>query len=348
MTTDAPAYLDYERVSHHRSMISDRTRTFSFRDAINEVVGQDSVVVDLGSGTGILSVFAAKAGASRIYAIERTGIIDVARRIAARNGVDNITWLHADSSAVELPEPCTVLVSECLGYLALQENMLTDLLRFRDRWLAPGGALIPQHVTLSLVPVDCAQAYDNVSFWASAGRHYDIDFEDLRQIGANSTYRHRFEPVEFLAEPATVAEFDLRSTTEANADIECQFVVNRPGTFHGVAGYFGARLSDSIYLDTRPGSFTHWQQEFFPACKPTPVETGQRVEVAVTSHLAKAMVDWTWTIHVEGHEKELHDSRQGIRIKELLRSAASRWEGGECPATRISVLISGCHPQKVR
>jgi type I protein arginine methyltransferase len=316
VTRDAPAYLDYERVSHHRSMISDRTRTFSFRDAINEVVRRDSVVVDLGSGTGILAVFAAKAGAARVYAIERTGMIDVARRIAARNGIDNITWLFGDSSEVELPEPCTVLVSECLGYFALQENMLTDLLHFREGWLVPDGALIPQDVTLSLVPVECPQAYDNVDFWSSAGRDYDIDFEDLRQIGANSTYRHRFEESELLAEPVSVAQLDLRSAAEVTVNIECQLSVNRSGIFHGVAGYFGARLSDSVYLDTRPGSVTHWQQEFFPASRPYRVEAGQRVDITVTSHLAKAMVDWTWAIRVEGHEKELHDSRQGIRIKE--------------------------------
>jgi SAM-dependent methyltransferase len=316
MTTDAPAYLDYERVSHHRSMISDRTRTFSFREAINEVVRRDSVVVDLGSGTGILALFAAKAGAARVYAIERTGMIDVARQIAARNGIDNIIWLRADSSEVSLPEPCTVLVSECLGYFALQENMLTDLLQFRERWLVPEGALIPQGVTLSLVPVECAQAYDNVSFWASAGTDYGIDFEDLRQIGANSTYRHRFEQANLLAEPASVAQLDLRSATEASMDVECRFLMNRAGVFHGGAGYFGSMLSDSVYLDTRPGSFTHWQQEFFPASRPYQVESGQRVDITVASHLAKAMVDWSWTIHVEGCEKELHDSRQGIRIKE--------------------------------
>ena len=313
---DLPAYLDYERVSHHRSMISDHTRTFSFRDAINEVVGRDSIVVDLGSGTGILALFAAKAGAARVYAIERTGMINVARRIAVRNKISNIIWLHDDSSDVELPEPCTVLLSECLGYFALQENMITDLLHFRDRWLIPDGALIPQQVMLSLAPVESAQAYDNVDFWSAAGRDYGIDFEDLRRIGANSTYRHRFEQSELLAEPASAAELNLRSARDANVSIASQFFINRPGILHGVVGYFSARLSDSVFLDTKPGSLTHWQQEFFPSSMPYRVEAGQRVDLTVTSHLAKAMVDWTWTIRVEGRDEEIHDSRQGIRIKE--------------------------------
>ena len=128
-------------------MICDRVRTGAFRRAIDAVVRPGDIVLDVGAGSGILSVFAARAGAARVYAVERTSAAVLARELAAANGVAEIVQvIHGDVTDIELPERVDVIVSEWLGGFGIDEGMLAPVIVARDRWLKPGGVMIPRLV----------------------------------------------------------------------------------------------------------------------------------------------------------------------------------------------------------
>ena len=134
----------YAEFEVHRTMICDRVRTEAFRRAIDSVVRPGDIVLDVGAGSGILSVFAARAGAARVYAVERTSAAVLARELAAANGVAEIVRvIHGDVMDVELPERADVIVSEWLGGFGIDEGMLVPVIVARDRWLRPGGVMIP-------------------------------------------------------------------------------------------------------------------------------------------------------------------------------------------------------------
>ena len=140
-----PMYTEFEV---HRTMIHDRVRTEAFRRAIDAVVRPGDMVLDVGAGSGILSVLAAKAGADRVYAVEETSIAVLAHELAVANGVGDIVQvIQGDASEVEPPEPVDVLVSEWLGGFGIDEGMLVPVIAARDRWLKPGGTMIPSSVT---------------------------------------------------------------------------------------------------------------------------------------------------------------------------------------------------------
>ena len=121
-------------------MIKDWVRCEAFQRAITEAVKPDAVVLDIGAGTGLLSMFAAQAGARKVYAVERTAIAETARLLIEENGLsDRIEVIQNDIDAVDLPEQVDVIVSEWLGGYALDENLLPIVIRARDRWLRPGG-----------------------------------------------------------------------------------------------------------------------------------------------------------------------------------------------------------------
>ena len=137
-----PMYAEFEV---HRTMICDRVRTGAFRRAIDSVVRPGDIVLDVGAGSGILSVFAARAGAARVYAVERTSAAVLAQELAAANGVAEIVQvIHGDVIDVELPERVDVIVSEWLGGFGIDEGMLVPVIVARDRWLKPGGVMIPR------------------------------------------------------------------------------------------------------------------------------------------------------------------------------------------------------------
>ena len=119
----------YAEFEVHRTMICDRVRTEAFRRAIDSVVRPGDIVLDVGAGSGILSVFAARAGAARVYAVERTSVAVLAQELAAANGAaDIVQVIHGDVMDVELPERVDVIVSEWLGGFGIDEGMLVPVI----------------------------------------------------------------------------------------------------------------------------------------------------------------------------------------------------------------------------
>ena len=157
----------YAEFEVHRTMICDRVRTGAFRRAIDSVVRPGDIVLDVGAGSGILSVFAARAGAARVYAVERTSAAVLAEELAAANGVGEIVQvIHGDVTDIELPERVDVIVSEWLGGFGIDEGMLVPVIVARDRWLKPGGVMIPR-----LVMAWAALVHDRdpARWWSSCG-----------------------------------------------------------------------------------------------------------------------------------------------------------------------------------
>src|SRR6266511_1680805 len=148
----------YAEFEVHRTMICDRVRTGAFRCAIDSVVRPGDVVLDVGAGSGILSVFAARAGAARVYAVERTSAAVLAHELAAANGVD-------------------VIVSEWLGGFGIDEGMLVPVIVARDRWLKPGGVMIPRLVMAWAALVHDRYLSQMVEFLRD--NPYGLRFDDL-------------------------------------------------------------------------------------------------------------------------------------------------------------------------
>ena len=144
-TSPDPMYAEFEV---HRTMIRDRVRTEAFRRAIDSAVRPGDIVLDVGAGSGILSLFAARAGAARVYAVEQTSVAVLAQELATANGVAEVVRvIQGDVTDVELPERVDVIVSEWLGGFGIDEGMLVPVITARDRWLKPGGVMIPDSVT---------------------------------------------------------------------------------------------------------------------------------------------------------------------------------------------------------
>ena len=203
----------YAELEVHRTMICDRVRTEGFRRAIDAVVRPGDVVLDVGAGSGILSMFAARAGAARVYAVERTTVAVLAQELAAANGLGEIIEvIHGDVLDVELPEPVDVIVSEWLGGFGIDEGMLAPVIAARDRWLKPGGAMIPQSVTAWAGLVHDRHLDETVAFLR--GNPYGLELDRLVDLTVNEilysgTFRH-------LSRGDSRSEPGLLWTTDAN------------------------------------------------------------------------------------------------------------------------------------
>ncbi len=118
-------FTSYDHYGIHEEMLQDTVRTLSYRNAIiqNKDMFKDKVVLDVGCGTGILSMFAAKNGAKHVIGVDMSSIIEMARNLVELNGFsDKITLLRGKLEDVELPFPkVDIIISEWMGYFNLWE-----------------------------------------------------------------------------------------------------------------------------------------------------------------------------------------------------------------------------------
>ena len=258
---------------HYYQMLSDRVRTEAFRSAIRESVRPGDVVLDLGAGTGILGIWALQAGAAKVYAIEQSEAIVLAREIAQANGcADRMVFIQQNSLDVELETKADVLISETLGSFAIDENLLRFLPDARDRLLKPGGRMLPSNIRLFAAPVEAPDSYQKIDFW----RHGigGVDFTPAFEVFSRKMLVESVGEHQLLGAPVELQAIDLRRWRDSDYRWRGYFDMRRRGTLHGIAAWFEAQLGERR-LRTCPGCRqTHWKQAVFPFREPIRVVRG--------------------------------------------------------------------------
>ena len=281
----------YIALSHHRLMLIDETRMTAFRRAIEETVRPGDVVVDIGTGTGVLALWAAQAGASRVYAIEPAPIVGIARRLAEDNADgDRIVFLDADARDVELPEKADVLISECMGNFFVTDDM-APVLRDARRMLKPGARVVPRSIRLLLAPA-FYPLLDDVTFWDTPV--HGLNLSGARWHALRTTYVRHLDPRMLVSPPIELTAFETVDAPDTVAG-KLSFVATRAATIHAFAGWFDAELTSNVTLRTGPGTDTHWAQLLFPI-EPVSVAAGGRIELDLELVLHDDYkCRWRWT-----------------------------------------------------
>jgi len=263
----------------YRDMLSDAVRMDAYAAAIAAVVRPGDTVLDLGAGLGILGFLALKAGASRVYAVEQSDAIELARRVARHNGLDDrVEFLAANSLDVEVP-PVDVLLSETLGSFGVEENTLPFTIDARRRLLKPGGAMIPRRLRVFLAPCEDPESWERLGFWLDVA---GVDYAPAADAVLGRMSVREVAEEQLVAAPQVYADLDLATLESPDLHRRLVFPLERRGAVHGLAGWFEADLADDITIRTGPGDApTHWRQAFFPLRDPVRVYAGDFLETTL-------------------------------------------------------------------
>ncbi len=294
--------MTYQFLTSHRSMAQDAVRNAAYARALDRLITSETTVLDLGSGIGVLGLYAARRGARRVYCVEPEDVISVCRELAERNGLaDRVAVLQGTIESLELPEPVDVIVSVLTGNFLVTEDLLPTLFDARDRYLKPGGALVPSAGLMEAVPVEAPEFHQkHVASWS--GSQMGLDLSPVRAYTANTLFHDRRElsAAAYLAEPIELARMGFLSSGYEPIEAGVAFHASRDGLCHGFAGWTRIRLGEE-WLSTAPHEpDVHWQPAFLPLDPPLPVATGEEIAFRLRR---PPYGEWTWTAAAGGEER---------------------------------------------
>jgi len=312
-------------LSGYGSMAADRVRVDAYAEALRKTVRVGSVVVEIGTGPGIFAVLACQIGASRVYAIEPSEIIQVAREVAAANGYkDKIEFFEQFSNHVTLPTRADVIVSDLRGVLPLLERHIPSIVDARVRFLAPGGMLIPRKDTLWVAIAEAPKPYGAlVDPWDRNA--FGQDLSPARRLIVNDVQKVSADVERLLTAGRLWATLDYSSIENPDVRGNLEWRVERAGTGHGLVVWFDADLADGIGFSNFPSPReTVYGSLFFPWPQPVPLAPGQFVAVNLEAKLLEEDYVWRWTTRIEPHDgarAPLIDFEQSQLAGEVLSGA---------------------------
>ena len=187
-------------IEFHRRMLADRVRHEAFRAALRAAIQPGaSTVADIGAGSGVLAFFARELGAREVWLYDPGAALTLAQIVAERNGIDGLHFVPERSLDVSAPQQVDVVVAEVLGNFAYEEDVL-ETLRDAQRFLAPGGTLIPHSIVQWAAPVVADRFERDLSTWRDVG--FGLDWSDAERMTRNNMYVFAIEPGDLLDDAA--------------------------------------------------------------------------------------------------------------------------------------------------
>ena len=308
----------------HQLMLCDHIRMVAYENAIRSLVRPGQVVVDLGTGTGILALWALQAGAERVYGIDLdAGVLELAaQRMHAHGFTDRFIAVNKLSYDVVLPEPADVLISEIMGNVGDNEDFQPILQDAIARLLKPGGIAIPSAVDTFIVPVEAMRTHQAIRNGAVATLNSRYQFQQLlRQKNICNPFNLYYDTIipqrQHLANVLKVKRYggDWHQTPQYRRTLE--FHVKKTGTLTGFKGFFRAQLAPDVILDISSGdirgrrSSDSWKHCFFPIEEPLAVNAGDSIQLCFERRYP----------HDQAPFRQIYSWRGGIRYRDNGREA---------------------------
>eukprot|EP01138_Halocafeteria_seosinensis_P013241 gb/GECG01013523.1/.p1 GENE.gb/GECG01013523.1/~~gb/GECG01013523.1/.p1 ORF type:complete len:367 (+),score=37.24 gb/GECG01013523.1/:1-1101(+) len=284
----------YGMLVHQQNMLQDNIRTGTYRNAMisNPSTFKDAVVLDVGTGSGVLAVFAVQAGAKKVYAVEASAIADRARHlIEANNLSDKITVIRGTVEEIELPEKVDIVIAEAMGFLLVHEQMLQSYMKARDKFMKPNGLMFPTIGTIKVVPISdhtlWGEQEAKAAFWDNKN-FFGLDLSCLRQAAADDHFSQpvvgTFDPSCIISEDISTYTIDFNKDSPESLDrieIPLKFKITKTGVLHALGAWFDVLFDGNdakVKLDTGPyAPPTHWYQCRLVFSRPLAVNASQTV-----------------------------------------------------------------------
>jgi len=312
--TSKDYYFDsYAHFGIHEEMLKDEVRTLTYRNAIyhNRHLFKDKVVMDVGSGTGILSMFAAKAGARKVIAVEYSNMASMSKQIIQDNKLDHIIEVvHSKIEDIkELPdgiEKVDLIISEWMGYCLLYESMLNTVLYARDKWLVEDGVLFPDRAKLYVCAIEDRQYKDDkINWWDNV---YGFNMSSIRNVAITEPLVDVVDNGQVVTNNFCLKDVDLYTVKVEDLAFETNFTLKiaRNDYIQALVTFFTVEFTKChkrVGFSTGPDvQYTHWKQTVFYLKDALTVKKGEEMNGTFgVQPNAKNLRDLDFKVKIEFH-----------------------------------------------
>jgi type I protein arginine methyltransferase len=279
----------------YAAMIAFKSRTSAYARGLDANIAPGSVVLDIGAGAGILSFLACRAGASKVYAVESGNIIQLAREMAADNGFSSrIEFVQGLTTEIVLPEKVDGIVCDIHGVLPVDGNSIVSILDARDRFLKPGGWILPARETMWAALACSPSLHDSlINAWDT---EYGFDFGKARLKSVNSMRAVRLKPEDLLVTPQRWIVLEYKNLDGPSMKGDVSWLVERNATAHGVCMWYEAETDPASSFTNSPAASERYvyRHGFFPWPEAVELTAGDRATVSLRADFVNGDYVWSW------------------------------------------------------
>jgi protein arginine N-methyltransferase 1 len=305
-------------IEFHRRMLADRVRHEAFRAALETAIKPgSSTVADIGAGLGVLAFFARQLGAREVFLYDPGPALGLAEAVAARNGIDGLHFVPERSLDVAAPVKVDIVVAEVLGNFAYEEDVL-ETLRDAQRYLRPGGTLIPSSIVQCVAPVTAERFERDLRSWREVG--FGLDWSDAERMTRNNMYVFAIEPKDLVPDAVRSWDsLDFRGPITSHRAGRAAWRPLTAGPVCGFALWWDCTLAPGVVLSTSPyAPRTHWDQIYLPLLNPLATEPRDEIALSIDSETGggESGIDVQWTVR---------QTRRGRVLTEQTLSLEAGW-----------------------
>lgn len=301
--------MHYYDFAGYCSMLTDKQRVGAYSETMKKVIGKDSIVLDLGAGTGYFSMLASKLGAKKVIALEPNSLIHLAKEFAIKNNcAGNIEFVQKKSTELELEEKADVLICDLHGTLPFFDQSIATIIDARKRLIKPDAVMMPRRETVFFAIAESSDLYEkNISRLLQ-------DFDGISLVSAKHLLTNRLmngydKNIELLSDAQIFASLDYRTIEDTNFSNTLNFEINKKGIAHGLRGWFECEIGDESFTTNSPEhKESTYGAPIFPFENPIEVDAGDSFEIKLDAVFEKGEYLWHWSVKSFDREKNLKNS----------------------------------------
>ncbi|MEI6887119.1 MAG: 50S ribosomal protein L11 methyltransferase [bacterium] len=289
----------FSKFGAHQTMLEDKIRMTAYKNALRKaIIPGKSIIVEIGTGTGILSLLAARYGARKIYTFELGPIANLAKKIISDNHFENtIEVITKPFEEVSLPEKADIIVSETLGLIGIEENTVNIFYNVKQKFGKKDTILIPYELEIYCCPSSSKTVIPMKKFWENSIESFN--FSTIKNLTSNNIYsRLLINKASLLSQKSICNDYILGKNKELTNTSNHRFIINKNGNIEGFTIWFNAKLYKDIAINTQPGSKTHWQQSFILCEKPVRLRKKDCINLSLSFSKIddETVVEWKYEI----------------------------------------------------
>lgn len=283
-----------DALAEHIEYLSLPGRNALYRQAIAAAFKPGGHVADLGCGVGVLGLFCLEAGAGKVWGIDSSDAIHLAREVMTKAGMaGRYECISGSTFRNELPEQVDLIICDHVGFFGFDYGIIGMMRDACRRFLKPGGAMIPQSLDLMVAGVSSDACLAKAAAWAQ--EIVPPDYRWLDELSRNVRYSHQLSPDDLIAAPVALGHVDLADADTDFYRFAATLTATRAGRFDGIAGWFDCHLAGDVRMTNNPLASDSIQrsQAFLPASESFAVEAGDQIGVSIRFRADDTMISWT-------------------------------------------------------